>query len=139
MLGEARASAKDGNAALAVSLLDRASLLWRGDAYGELAYEDFAQAEAERLEELRLLAVEEHLEGALELGRHRQLPRLHGLTSEHPLRERLHGQLMLALYRCGRQTDDSMLPIDPFPASKSWGSSRAHSYRAAAANSQAQS
>ena len=43
LLGEARASAREGNAALAVSLLDRASLLWRGDAYGELAYDDFAR------------------------------------------------------------------------------------------------
>ena len=106
LLDGARESATEGNASLAFSLLDRALSLWRGEAYGELAYDDFARAEAERLDELRLLALEEQLEAGLQLGRDaRLLPQLHGLVAAHPLRERLCAQLMLALYRTGRHTE----------------------------------
>ena len=106
LLAEARTSLAEGNATLADSLLGRALSLWRGDAYGELGYEDFARAEAERLEELRQVAIEEGIEAGFALGRHEELlAELSSLAPAHPLRERLQGQTMLALYRCGRQTE----------------------------------
>src|SRR5919201_7038724 len=106
LLEEGRAESKSGNPALAASLLRRALALWRGRAYGEFAYEDFAREEAERLEELRLAAREESFEAELALGRHTdRLPELCSLAAEHPLRERLQAQAMLALYRCGRQSE----------------------------------
>jgi predicted ATPase/DNA-binding SARP family transcriptional activator len=106
LLGQGSAARREGNPRLALSLLDRALSLWRGAAYGELAYEDFARTEAERLEELRTVAVEERFESGLALGRHAELlPELQSSASARPLRERLQAQLMLALYRCGRQTD----------------------------------
>ena len=80
--------------------------LWRGPALDEFAYEPFAQAAIAELEELRLAALEERVEADLALGRHAELvAELEGLVAEHPLRERLRAQLMLALYRCGRQAD----------------------------------
>ncbi|HEY3009942.1 MAG TPA: BTAD domain-containing putative transcriptional regulator, partial [Micromonosporaceae bacterium] len=80
--------------------------LWRGPALDEFAYEPFAQAAIAELEELRLAALEERVEADLALGRHAELvAELEGLIAEHPLRERLRAQLMLALYRCGRQVD----------------------------------
>jgi predicted ATPase/DNA-binding SARP family transcriptional activator len=106
LLTEAGSVSREGNRLLAASLLARALALWRGNAFGELAYEDFARAEAERLEELRLLAFEEHSEVLLRLGRHEPvLAQLRELAVAHPLRERMQEQLMLALYRCGRQTE----------------------------------
>jgi DNA-binding SARP family transcriptional activator len=87
-------------------LLSEALSLWRGDALAELAYEEFAQPELARLAELRLTLVEEHAEAELAVGHHAELvPELERLVREHPLRERLRGQLMLALYRAGRQAD----------------------------------
>jgi len=85
----------------------RAALaLWRGPPLSDLAYEPFAVEEAARLEELRLAALEDRIEADLARGRQRELvPELHQLVREHPLRERLRAQLMLALYRCGRQAD----------------------------------
>src|SRR5215472_2185418 len=85
----------------------RAALrLWRGNALGDLSREPFAQVEIGRLEELRLGAVEDRIEADLALGRHADLvSELEALVTTHPLRERLHGQLMIALYRCGRQAD----------------------------------
>jgi len=86
--------------------LGRALGLWRGPVLADLADHAFIQAEAARLEELRLAALEARLEADLALGRHGALTaELERLVAEHPLRERLHGQLMLALYRCGRQAD----------------------------------
>ena len=71
-----------------------------------MRYEAFAQAEVARLEELRLAALEDRIEADLALGRHRELvPELEALVAEHGSRERLCGQLMLALYRSGRQAD----------------------------------
>jgi predicted ATPase/DNA-binding SARP family transcriptional activator len=106
LLAEARAASADGNAALALSLLDRALSLWRGQAFGEHWHEDFARPEAERLEELRLLALEERSEAQLRLGRHAAVVgELRELAVAHPLRERMQAQLMVALYRCGRQTE----------------------------------
>jgi predicted ATPase/DNA-binding SARP family transcriptional activator len=106
LLAEARIAFAEENAALTVSLLGRALSLWRGRAFGELAYEDFVRAEAERLEELRLLALEQQSEAQLRLGRHAAvLGSVRELAVAHPLRETMQAQLMLALYRCGRQTE----------------------------------
>ncbi|MDA0158838.1 AAA family ATPase [Solirubrobacter ginsenosidimutans] len=80
--------------------------LWRGPALGELADEPSARPEAARLEDLRSSTVEARIDADLALGRHADLPgELAALIAEHPYRERLRGQLMLALYRCGRQAD----------------------------------
>jgi DNA-binding SARP family transcriptional activator/ABC-type transport system substrate-binding protein/streptogramin lyase len=90
----------------ALAWLETALALWRGEALGELAYEEFARPEADRLEELRLVASEERLDAELALGHHdRLVSELEALTARHPLRERLRGQLMLALYRSGRQAE----------------------------------
>jgi DNA-binding SARP family transcriptional activator len=89
-----------------VRLLREALDLWRGEPLAELAFEPFAAAEIRRLEELRLVASEDWLDAGLEAGRDRELvPQLESLVARHPLRERLRGQLMLALYRSGRQAD----------------------------------
>ncbi|MFL5944894.1 MAG: AfsR/SARP family transcriptional regulator [Gaiellaceae bacterium] len=102
----ARSALTIGNAAAAAETLRAALALWRGPALGDLEREPFAQIEAARLEEERLSALEERAEAELALGRHGQLvAELEGLVAEHPLRERLRGQLMLALYRSGRQAD----------------------------------
>ncbi|HUG65717.1 MAG TPA: BTAD domain-containing putative transcriptional regulator, partial [Gaiellaceae bacterium] len=106
LLGECVSARADGNAALASSLADRALALWRGRAFGELAYEDFARAESERLEELRLVALEERLGALLALGRHDEvLGEALGLADEQQFRQRPHELAMLALYRAGRQAD----------------------------------
>jgi predicted ATPase/DNA-binding SARP family transcriptional activator len=106
LLEEGKGALRAGNPALATSLLRRALALWRGQAYGEFAYEEFARGEAERLDELRLAAVEERIEAELALGLHAELvPELHRLAAEQPLRERLQMQMMRALYRCGRQSE----------------------------------
>jgi predicted ATPase/DNA-binding SARP family transcriptional activator len=106
LFADAAAAARDANPALAGSLADQALGLWRGRAFGELGYEDFARGEAERLDELRLAAVEERLDAQLALGRHEDVrAEVLALSAAHPLRERFHGQAMLALYRCGRQSE----------------------------------
>jgi DNA-binding SARP family transcriptional activator len=80
--------------------------LWRGPALADFAYEDFAQSEITRLNERRLAAIEDRIDADLAMGRARELvSELEPLVSAHPLRERLRGQLMLALYRSGRQAD----------------------------------
>ncbi len=90
----------------AVELLTEALGLWRGAPLADLPYAAFAQAPVVRLEELRLAALELRIDAELALGRHRRLAgELQALVAEHPLRERLCGQLMLALYRDGRQAD----------------------------------
>ena len=95
-----------GNAAAASERLSAALGLWRGPPLADFTFEAFAQTEIARLEELRLGALEDRIAADLELGRHAQLVgQLEALASEHPLRERLRGQLMLALYRGGRQAD----------------------------------
>jgi predicted ATPase/DNA-binding SARP family transcriptional activator len=106
LLSEGRAASRAGNPALAASLLRRALGLWRGEAYSDFAYEEFARGEADRLEEQRLEAVEERIEAELALGRHAEvLPELRSLATGHPTRERFQTQAMLALYRCGRQSE----------------------------------
>src|SRR3954452_25203538 len=80
--------------------------LWRGPPLDDVADEPFAGAEIRRLEELRLAALELAIEQDLEAGRHREVvAELDALVAAEPLRERLHAQRMLALYRCGRQAD----------------------------------
>jgi class 3 adenylate cyclase/tetratricopeptide (TPR) repeat protein len=85
----------------------RAALdLWRGLPLAEFRYEPFAEAEVGRLEELRISALEERIATDLEQGHHMMVvPELERLVVEHPFRERLRGQLMLALYGSGRQAD----------------------------------
>jgi len=102
-----------GSAALETARYDEAAAslaealgLWRGEALGDLAGEDAVYQVAARLEELRLTVRERLLEAELGRGRHADvLPDVQVLTREHPLRERPHGLLMLALYRCGRQAE----------------------------------
>ena len=90
----------------AAGLLREALGLWRGPALADFAYESFAQAEVARLEESRLVVLEDRIDAELGLGEHARLVgELEGLVREHPLRERPVGQLMLALYRSGRQAD----------------------------------
>ena len=80
--------------------------LWRGEPLGDLESVPFVADERRRLDELRLAALEERIDADLELGRHGELvPELEALVRRNPLRERLRGQLMLALYRSGRQAD----------------------------------
>ena len=87
-------------------MLDQALSLWRGPPLADFRYEPFAQTEITRLEELYLTCLEERAEARLALGSAGELAaELGALVSEHPLRERLRGQLMLALYRSGRQAD----------------------------------
>jgi DNA-binding SARP family transcriptional activator len=87
-------------------LLGEALALWRGPPLADSELETFALGEAQRLEELRLVATEEWLEAQLEIGRHREIVAdVEALLRVNPLRERLRGQLMLALYRSGRQAD----------------------------------
>jgi DNA-binding SARP family transcriptional activator/streptogramin lyase len=96
----------DHDAAAAVGTFEEALALWRGPVLGEFAFAEFAQREIHRLEELRLETVEGRIEGLLRLGRHGAVvAELEARVDEHPLRERLRGQLMLALYRCGRQAE----------------------------------
>jgi YVTN family beta-propeller protein len=95
-----------GRAGDAAKRLREALALWRGRPLAEFAYESFAQVEVARLEELWLSALEERIEADLALGRHHDLiPEVEALVAENPLRERLRGQLMLALYRAGRQAE----------------------------------
>ena len=89
----------------AARLVRQALALWRGAPLAELG-DSFARADRARLEEQRLAALEQRIEAELALGHHAALvPELEGLVREQPLRERRRAQLMLALYRCGRQAD----------------------------------
>src|SRR5512132_1177027 len=106
LLAEGREALAQHDAEPAAQLLHEALALWRGPALAEFAYEPFAQAEIGRLEDLRLAAVEERIEADLALGRHADLiGELEALVAENPHRERLRGQLILALYRSGRQAE----------------------------------
>jgi DNA-binding SARP family transcriptional activator len=103
---EGRRRLAGGDAAGARSALDDALTLWRGPALADFAYEPFAVAEIARLEELRIAANEDRLDADLALGQHNAaVPELEALIAAHPLRERLRRQLMLALYRGGRQAE----------------------------------
>jgi DNA-binding SARP family transcriptional activator len=111
------------------SLLLEAESLWRGPSLADFTYDGFAQTAIAQLEELRLGVIEERIDAEIELGRHAELlGELEARVAEHPLRERLRAQLMLALYRSGRQSDAlhayqearrvllEELGIDPGPA-----------------------
>jgi WD40 repeat protein/DNA-binding SARP family transcriptional activator len=103
---EGRDALADGRAEDAARELRAAASLWRGRPLADLEFEPFARVEVERLEELRVTVVEDRIEAELALGRHAAIvPELESLVAEHPFRERFRGQLMLALYRCGRQVD----------------------------------
>ncbi len=126
----------DGRRALAAGTYGEASdrlrdalSLWRGSPLADFTYEPFAEPAILRLEELRITALESRVDADLALGRHGDLiGELQSLVTEHPLRERLRGQLMLALYRSGRQAEAletyrearvtllEELGIDPSPA-----------------------
>jgi DNA-binding SARP family transcriptional activator len=100
------AEARNGRASERAAKLGEALALWRGHAFPELSGNPSAQAAITRLEEERLGALEEWVDAELELGNHAALvPELEELVARHPLRERLWAQLMLALYRSGRQAD----------------------------------
>ena len=129
LAGEGREALGGGDAAAGSSVLREALALWRGPALADFTYEPFAQTEIARLEDLRAVAVEDRIEADLALGRHAELvSELEALVESQPLRERPRGQLMLALYRSGRQADAlaayraaretlvEELGIDPGPA-----------------------
>jgi peptide/nickel transport system substrate-binding protein len=106
LVATAREASARGNASEASANLRAALALWRGPALADVLYEPFAVTEAQRLEERRLVALEERIDADLAAGRGPELvPELEGLVRENPLRERLLGQLMLVLYRAGRQGD----------------------------------
>ena len=112
-------------------MLAEAESLWRGRPLADLEFEPFARIEVDRLEEMRLVAAEERIDSELALGHHSRLvAELEAQVAAHPLREHLRGQLMLALYRCGRQADaleayrtgravmSEQLALEPGPALK---------------------
>jgi len=106
LIGEGRRTMAGGDPAGAARLLRRALGLWRGPALGEFADRPFAAAEALRLEELREAALEDLFDAELALGRHHEMVGgLEALVASGPLRERRWGQLMVALYRDGRQAE----------------------------------
>jgi predicted ATPase/DNA-binding SARP family transcriptional activator len=106
LLGEARIALREGDASRAAESIPLALGLWRGPALQGLTNTTWFSGEARRLEALRVDALEEQFEAALALGEHREIvSELRAAVEENPFRERLWGQLMLALYRSGRQAD----------------------------------
>jgi DNA-binding SARP family transcriptional activator/tetratricopeptide (TPR) repeat protein len=106
LLEEGRRELGAGHPEQAAAALEAALAMWRGAPLADLAYEPFAQREIARLEDLRAGALEQLIEAKLALGTHAEvISQLETLISEHPYRERLRAQLMLALYRCDRQAD----------------------------------
>jgi predicted ATPase/DNA-binding SARP family transcriptional activator len=106
VVADGRAAAAVDDLAGAIALLSEAEAMWRGDALAEFTYEEFASTTIARLTELRLAAVEERIDAQLRSGRHHgTVGELEPLVAAHPLRERLRGLLMTAMYRAGRQAD----------------------------------
>ena len=106
LVASAREAATAGDFELAATLFVDADRLWRGDPLADFAYDDFATGTITRLAELRLTMIEERLDIELRLGRHQEATaQLEEAVATHPLRERLRGLLMIALYRAGRQAD----------------------------------
>jgi DNA-binding SARP family transcriptional activator len=101
-----REAARGQTAATAVRTLREGLAMWRGPPFADLAYEPFAAAVVARLDDLRLLTLEQLFDAELEAGRHAEVcGEIELEIAAHPHRERLRSQLMLALYRCGRQAD----------------------------------
>ena len=106
LLDEGRRALAAGDAEHAAATLRAALALWRGPALGEFADRSWARAESGRLEEQRLVALERRIDADLALGRHADVVgELEAVVAREPLREGLRGQLMLALYRSGRQAE----------------------------------
>jgi WD40 repeat protein/DNA-binding SARP family transcriptional activator len=106
LVEQGRSVLASGRADEAAATLRESESLWRGRPLADLAYEPFAHTEIARLEEQRLAALELRVEADAAAGRHAELvSELRRLVAEHPTRERLAAQLMLVLYRCGRQTE----------------------------------
>ena len=106
LLARGRAELAGDRADSAVRAFEEALALWRGDPLADLAYEPFALPEIARLDDLRSATLEQLIEAKLALGGHAEVvEQLEVLIGEHPYRERLRAQLMLALYRCDRQAD----------------------------------
>jgi ABC-type transport system substrate-binding protein/DNA-binding SARP family transcriptional activator/streptogramin lyase len=106
LAGEGRRALAAEDPGRASAVLGEALALWRGAPLADFRFEPFAQAEIARLEELRAGVVEDRIEADLALGCHAHVVgELEALAAADPLRERLHQQLMVALYRCGRQAD----------------------------------
>jgi DNA-binding SARP family transcriptional activator len=106
LAGEGRRALAAADPERAATTLNKALGLWRGPPLADLTYADFAQREIARLEELRLATLEDRIDADLECGRHSEvIGGLEKLVAEEPLRERLRAQLMLALYRSGRQAE----------------------------------
>ncbi|HEX3258940.1 MAG TPA: BTAD domain-containing putative transcriptional regulator [Pseudonocardia sp.] len=104
LVAQARSAAAEGEYATAVARFDAALALWRGPAIAEFADRDFARTEAARLDELRASVAEDRVDAVLAAGRHHEaVADCEQLVAAHPLRERRWTQLMLALYRDGRQ------------------------------------
>jgi YVTN family beta-propeller protein len=129
LAAEGKTALDEGDAARSADLLREALALWRGPALADIAFTIADRTELDRLEEEWLSVVEERIDADLALGRHALLvPELEALVARHPLRERLRGQLMVALYGAGRQADaletyrdarrllDDELGIAPGPA-----------------------
>src|SRR3954470_5334199 len=106
LLGRARREGAENEPSATLATLDEALALWRGAALTDVGDAEWIEAESTRLEGLRLAALEDRLELLLDLGRHAEaVADLERLATLHPLRERLHRLLLLALYRGGRQAD----------------------------------
>jgi DNA-binding SARP family transcriptional activator len=106
LAAEGRTALVAGRPQVAAGLFAQALAMWRGPALADFASESFAVAETARLEELRLSVTEDQMEATLALGRHWELVSdLERLVAAHPFRERLRAQLMVALYRSGRQAE----------------------------------
>ncbi|HKO28341.1 MAG TPA: AfsR/SARP family transcriptional regulator, partial [Solirubrobacteraceae bacterium] len=106
LVAQGRGALEGGDGLTAAAVLREALRLWRGPALADFAYEPFAQSEIARLDESRFAALEDRIDADLASGEQARLvSEIEALVREHPVRERLRGQLMLALYRCGRQAD----------------------------------
>ena len=106
LVDDGRRAFEEGRADRSAQKLRHALALWRGPPLSDFQYEPFAQHHIARLEEERLTALEARIEADLACGRHAEIVgELEDLVVHHPLREHLRAQLMLALYRCGRQAD----------------------------------
>jgi DNA-binding SARP family transcriptional activator/WD40 repeat protein len=106
LVAEGTSELAEGRPERAVTALEGALSLWDGPPLADVAYEPFAGREINRLDDLRIAALEQLIEAKLQLGRHDEVVgELETLIREHPYRERLRAQLMLTLYRCDRQAD----------------------------------